>query len=126
MAKHVSVIDVNSNTIPERIDDNFGYSDTLQELNIVSDAITATIEKYLYEVHPETGSADILNTLTDGSKIGQIVTLIPNSGDSITVKHNVDNILLDGSVDFTINNNDTLTLIWQGTHWREIGRANIA
>ncbi|MEP5104206.1 MAG: hypothetical protein ABJQ84_06275, partial [Ekhidna sp.] len=51
---------------------------------------------------------------------GQEVILIAVAG--LTVSHGV-NILLNGAIDFVMNPNSTLHLLYDGTNWLEIGRS---
>jgi hypothetical protein len=94
------------------------------DLTIASDAITVT--KSYHRLDTEGGaSSDNLLTINGGT-VGQIVTLATtNNSRDVVVTHSSGNILLNGSSNFTLTNvADTITLIYNGAQWVEIGRGN--
>ena len=94
------------------------------DLTIASDAIT--VSKSYHRVDTEAAAAtDNLATI-NGGVTGLVVTLATvNSSRDVTVKHGTGNILLNSSADFTLTNvADTITLIYNGANWVEIGRGN--
>ena len=56
-----------------------------------------------------------------GSAIaGDLVVLEADTGDTITVKHNVGNIHLDGAADKVLVNGNKFTLMFNGTDWEQL------
>jgi len=91
-------------------------------------AITAT--QALVTVAAESGTTDDLDTITNGftdlTGAGYThrpvhVVLMADTGDIITVKHQTDNIYLNSAADYTLTENNTLVLFWDGTNWRDYG-----
>jgi hypothetical protein len=92
---------------------------------IASDAITVTIPG-LYLVDTEALSAsDNLTNITGAQYTGQeIIIRQANSGRTVTVVRGTGNIRLAGSTNFAFPDANTfLRLMWDGTNWREVGRA---
>jgi polygalacturonase len=75
----------------------------------------------------ESGTADSLSTISGALVIGQRLTVVPDAGDTITLKHDnagSNELHLNGGVDAVLNSvTDSLTLIWNGAEWVEIGRS---
>lgn len=72
-------------------------------------------------------ATDDLDTILEpasGIKDGTLLIIRPSSGTrTVVAKHNTGNLRLAG--DFTMNDNeDTLTLIWNGTDWLEVSRSD--
>lgn len=109
-----------------------GY--TFQDLLVIASGaiVLRNVITTQYVVVDTEGSAatDDLDTITGSGISGQIVILSTNSSvRDVTVKYNTGNILLNGSVDFTLDSqNDTLSLMWNAatSKWIEIGRGNNA
>lgn len=55
---------------------------------------------------------------------GQIITIAMDNSNTVTVKHNVGNIRLQGAVDYAMTTFNTLTLVWSQTNvkWIEVAR----
>lgn len=111
-------------TITNIIADTNGFWHTL-----ASD--TGTAWRTIQRVHAETGTADDLATINGvngGTKElvdGQLFTVHPFSGDTITVKHNTGNIFLTGAADYVMASEDLcVTLRWDihSSKWSEVGR----
>jgi len=70
------------------------------------------------------GAATIAGALGAGVAIGQ-TCILENSNAVFTFTMQVGgNLRLNGNVNFIMGPGDTLTLIWNGTQWLEIGRSN--
>ena len=70
------------------------------------------------------GAATIAGALGAGVAIGQ-TCILENSNAGLTITMQVGgNLRLNGNVNFIMGPGDTLTLIWNGTQWLEIGRSN--
>ena len=94
------------------------------ELTIASDAVTVT--KNYHKVDTQADAAtDDLSTITAGSGVAAGFVLVlraENVARVVTVKDSVGNILLSG--DCVLSATDrTLTLLYDGTNWRELGRS---
>lgn len=69
-------------------------------------------------VQAESGTADNLDTITvTNVQVNDLITLVADAGDTITVRHNVGNIHLDSSANKTLTNGNSLTLRYDGTDW---------
>jgi hypothetical protein len=72
-------------------------------------------------------ATDDLDTITAGVD-GQVITLSSNNNArDPTIKHNTGNLLLNGAVDFTLNNTaDTISFVYNSAlvKWCEIGRGD--
>jgi len=86
---------------------------------LATDALTPTAT--LTEVNAETGVADdfsqIINTETSDK---DILKFIAASGDTITVKHGVNNIFLRNDADKILSETQPLILRRIGTNWYEV------
>lgn len=77
---------------------------------------------------PNTGAADDLIGLIDEAATttrlvrGQRATIYAQSG-TITVKHGVGNIYLNGAADYALSGVKSVTLVWTGGVWLEAGRS---
>jgi hypothetical protein len=70
------------------------------------------------------GVCTLSNSLGVGAAIGQVCILEnANAGNTITMQVG-GNLRLNGAVNYTMGPGDTLTLIWNGSQWLEIGRSN--
>ena len=85
----------------------------------IATAIITAVQSY-HTVAAETGTTDTLSTV-NGDTAGDILVLKADAGDTITVD-NADNILLAGGT-MALTANDTITLISDGTNWREMARS---
>lgn len=106
------------------IDDNNNVSGIASiQLNAPNTAILSsdafTWSQSYTLVAAQSGSADDLNTINGGST-GRLLTIEPNSGNTITVKHNVGNIRLSAGVDCVLTGNMALLLIYDGTYWIDV------
>jgi hypothetical protein len=74
-----------------------------------------------HRINAETGSSDDLAAITGGDVAGQILIITAASGDTITVRDGM-NLRLAG--DFSMDDQDTMVLIYDGTlYWNEISRS---
>jgi parallel beta-helix repeat protein len=92
---------------------------------ISSDSITVATNDGLIKVDTEASAAtDDLSTINGGTT-GQFITLITTSVNrDVTVKNNVGNIRLAGS-DFVLSSTlDVLRLMYNGSFWTEVSRAD--
>lgn len=85
----------------------------------IATAIITAVQAY-HTVAAETGTTDTLSTI-NGDTAGDVLVLKADTGDTITVD-NADNILLAGGT-MALTANDTITLISDGTNWREMARS---
>ena len=92
---------------------------------IASGAIPAVLPG-LYQVDTEgLVAADDLDNITGAAFVGQVITIHQaNSTRTVTVRRAVGNIRLAGAANYTFPDVTTfLTLVYDGTNWREIGRS---
>jgi hypothetical protein len=83
-----------------------------------SDAFTADDTHSRYVISAESGTDDDLVTISGGST-GMIITVEPDSGDTITIVHSDGNIELPGDHDIVMDDVDhRIGLIYDGTNWR--------
>lgn len=80
-----------------------------QPLPISSDTVTV-YSGALYMLEPETGTTDDLSTI-DGYLAGKIIGLRTTTGNTITLKHGVDNLLLPGGNDVDLDDTSTLYVL---------------
>lgn len=101
---------------------------TTQSATIAGGSVTVS-GRHIKELVIDTENSDPtdeLNTIVaTNAYVGQTITLRPaNSNRDTTVKYNTGNILTSNLADFSfITSNDTLTLQWGGSFWREVGRS---
>lgn len=79
-----------------------------------------------YEIHPQSGTSDVLETISGGSE-GERITIKPDNGDTIVVLDNSDgngdNIKLKRGENLVLRDGeDRLYLEYDGTYWNEISR----
>ena len=86
----------------------------IETLTIATGVITAS--KAIVIVQAETGTADDLATI-NGLKIGQQITLIADTGDTITLKDGTGNLVIDGN-DFDLDADNIATGTYDGTNIR--------
>lgn len=108
-------MDINGNDIADIGQLNL---DDATILTIATAVITA-VQSY-HTIAAETGTTDTLSTI-NGDVAGDILVLKADAGDTITVD-NAGNILLAGGT-MALTANDTITLISDGTNWREMARS---
>lgn len=70
-----------------------------------------------------TGTTGITAITGTNMRPGQMITLIFLA--SLTVTHALGTLALAGAANFAATADDTLSLVWNGTKWREVGRAVI-
>jgi hypothetical protein len=101
-----------------------------RQINIAAGVVTLNNKATTSVILDTEGGAatDDLDTITADGLDGRIITLrTTNSARDVVVKHNTGNIVLDGSVDFTLTDRaDTLMLIYNANsaRWCEVGRGN--
>jgi hypothetical protein len=89
-------------------------------------SIDVSVNKKSFLKLNTSGGAITLNTttaITNGAAVGQMLIIENFSTNNITISDNA-NVQLNGNVAYTLGNDDTLTLIWDGFDWIEIGRSN--
>jgi hypothetical protein len=62
-------------------------------------------------------------SISNGTTVGQILYIASNHGGITTVLNSL-TVKLQGGVSYSLGAFDTLTLIWTGAEWLEIGRSN--
>jgi len=82
------------------------------EVTISSDAMTAT--QSVHTVAAQTGTADDLSTI-NGINDGQYIIIRAKATHTITVKHAVGNIQLNGGADYALSSNKALILFRMGS-----------
>jgi hypothetical protein len=103
------------------LDESVGrlLSEAAETLTLSSGAITAGSGSYIL-IAAESGTADDLDTLTV-TGTPRLIILQADTGDTITVKHGVGNIKLNGETDFALSGDKTLALFWDGTNLSDVG-----
>jgi hypothetical protein len=94
------------------------------ELTVATGAITVTQSYHKVDTEADAASDD-LDTITAGSGLGAgavVVLRAENVARVVTVKDATGNILLGGDLALSATDR-TLTLIYDGTNWREIARS---
>ena len=86
-------------------------------LTISSDQITIT--RSFHILIAETGAVDDLSTIQGGIE-GQVLAVKVDTGMTITVKHGLGNIELNGAADQAISGEQTLVLFYDGDTWTDI------
>jgi hypothetical protein len=85
-----------------------------------------TIIDLYHLINPESSTSDDLDNILNG-QAGDVVILGPNGGNTITVRDNSvssGNITLDNDAAFVMNGGDRISLIYDGSFWRELSRSN--
>jgi hypothetical protein len=94
----------------------------------------ATCDAGFHVLAAESGTADSVSQVRDKNGTagvgqlltGQKLTVVPDAGDTITLKHDnsgANELHLSGSVDAVLSSDkDSLTLMWNGAEWVEVGR----
>ena len=94
------------------------------ELTISAGAVTAA--KPYHKIDGEGDASDDLDTINGGATGMILVIQAQDAARTITVKHGTGNIQLNGAADFALDNIvNTLSLIYNGSNWCEIGRSDI-
>ena len=92
------------------------------ELTIVAGEVTATGSFHEIDTQGDAASDD-LDTINGGENGMTLTIVAANSARTVVAKDNTGNLRLNG--DFSLDHqNDTLTLIYNGTHWLEISRSD--
>lgn len=111
-----------------------GYVDALAgpswgsgtELTIATGAITVTDRWHQVDTEGDAGSDD-LATISGGTTGQPLVLTAINDARTVVVKHGTGNIYLDGGADFSLDHSrDSLTLLYNGSAWIEISKADNA
>jgi hypothetical protein len=95
------------------------------EYTIASGAITVA-KGYIRIDTEASAAADDLDTITPGSNVGEgsiLVCRAENVARVVTLKDGSGNLLLNGDYDLSAIDR-TITLIYDGTNWREVSRSN--
>lgn len=83
-----------------------------------------TVTQGFHIIAAETGTADELDTINLGSNLDvtrrQWIFLMADVGDTITLKHNNGNMLMNGFGDFSLTDAKVLALVHDGTNWHDI------
>jgi hypothetical protein len=93
-------------------------------VTIANDTITIVQANMI--VFAETGITDNLATINGGELItgianyGHEIYIKAQTGQTITIKHAIGNIMLTGGADFTLSGNKVLPLRWFGTSWVDV------
>jgi len=88
-------------------------------IKTISTAVITATQSY-HTIAAQTGTTDTLSTI-NGDVGGDMLVMKADTGDTITVD-NAGNILLAGGT-MALTANDTITLISDGTNWRETARS---
>ncbi len=117
--------DLGTVTLPWGITRTRGLNfDAVSTLTIAAGVVTATRSHHALDTESAAASDD-LDTITAGTGLsdGFVLILRPaNVARVVTVKDGSGNLLLNG--DYVLNATDrTLTLVYDGTNWREVGRS---
>lgn len=97
---------------------------TVTEVTTIADASTTTLAGHYSQINGGTGTINLI-TATSWRK-GAIAVLV--FGGAVTVKHNQASagfglpVILDGAADFVAANGDSLTLVFDGSSFRELSR----
>jgi len=92
------------------------------EVTIASDAITKTKGNLLVDTESD-ASTDDLSTINGGKPGDRLILRAVNGARSVVIKDSVGNIETVG--DFVLDNTqDTFELLYDGTSWVELSRAN--
>lgn len=91
-------------------------------VTLSSDAATLSPKYSFFLIAAQTGTADDLSTLTV-TGLPRLIMLQADTGDTITVKHNVGNIKLAVGLDYVLSGDKTLCLFWDGTNLADISPA---
>jgi len=95
---------------------------TGSELTIATGAITVTASHHTVDTEGDAASDD-LDTISGGTDGMMLVLRAADSARTVVLKDAVDNLQLAG--DCTLDNaQDTITLMYSGTNWREISRSD--
>jgi len=101
-----------------RYGSNMGASAVLA--TIATGAVTVTsVRNRLAAESGVTDDVDTINT-TPSASTGDLLVVEADTGDTITLKHNIGNIHLDGSTDKALVNGNRLLLMWDGTDWTQL------
>lgn len=87
---------------------------------------SATIVDRYHLVAAETGTTDNLDNVLNGAA-GDVLVIGADAGDTITVRDNgvsSGNITLDSNAAFAMTGGDRLSLIYDGSFWRELSRSD--
>lgn len=97
------------------------------ELTIATGAITVTQPYHKVDTEGDAASDD-LATITAGYGAGEIVVLFAaNDGRTVVIKNGTGNIYTSDGADFEIDDDDkSMTLIYDGTNWKELSRGRAA
>jgi hypothetical protein len=95
---------------------------SMSELTIASGGITVTSSVHTVDTQGD-ASSDNLNTINGGSTGSILVLTTADSSRDVTLKDDSDNLRLAGDC-VLASSNDSITLIKNGTIWRELSRSN--
>lgn len=93
----------------------------LQAAVISSGAVSAT-KSYLSVDTEGAAASDDLDNITDGNPGDLLIVVLENAARIVTLKDGTGNLRLAGDFIFT-SVNDTITLIFDGSNWLELGRS---
>jgi hypothetical protein len=88
----------------------------------ISSGVASIASKYsgLYLIAAESGVTDDLDDIS-GGETGEVIWIMADTGDTITVKHASGKILLTGDKDTELSGNTAIQLRYNGTDWYQLG-----
>lgn len=92
-------------------------------LTISSGSVTATPNSGhgFHKIAAETGTTDDLDTVS-GLAAGELLVLLADSGDTITIKHGTGNFDLPDDSDLTLEDDNPLQFLYDGSNLSYVGR----
>ena len=88
--------------------------DQLTGLTIATGAVTRT--RSYHTISAQTGTTDDLDTINSGTQ-GDLLVIQAYAGHTITVRHEIDNISLNGGANVNVSGKQKMALIYDGTYW---------
>jgi hypothetical protein len=103
---------------------NLGIEEFAAQTTLTIATGVVTITQGFHVIAAESGTTDDLDTISLGSALDsarrQMIYLIADTGDTITVKHGTGNIVLNGAADFSLTASKMLALFYDGTNWHDL------
>lgn len=90
-------------------------------IRTISAGVVTAAHAGLLTLAAEAGTADQVDSISAADvAVGEVLLLRADTGDTITIAHDGVNIILDGSTNKVLDNNDLLMMIRIGTAWMQL------
>ena len=88
-------------------------------LTITAGSVTAT--QSMHSISAQTGVTDDLDSIVPGKGTGDLIFISADAGDTITIRHNIGNIVTGDGENISLSGDKTLLLLKRASNWHVVG-----